>query len=91
MRRKLNEILAEYGTVAIVVYLVIFVLTLAGFALAIQFGWRPASAGGRAGLLVAAWIATKVTQPVRIAATLVLTPVVARLWERARGSKAPTA
>lgn len=88
MRRTLNAMLAEYGTIAIVVYLAIFVLTLTGFAVAIQFGWRPASTGGRAGLLVAAWVATKVTQPIRIAATLALTPLVAKLYERARGTRA---
>ena len=88
MRKRLESLLAEYGTVAIVIYLVIFALTLAGFFLAIRMGWRTSSAGGQAGTLAAAWIATKLTQPLRIAATLVLTPLVAKLYERAMGKAA---
>ena len=89
MRKRLESILAEYGTVAIVVYFTIFFATLAGFFVAIRMGWRTSSAGGQAGTLAAAWIATKLTQPVRIAATLVLTPVVAKLYERATGRTRP--
>ena len=40
------------------------------------------------GQLPAAYIATKLTQPLRIAATLALTPVVARVYERMRPSAA---
>jgi len=85
MRKRLESILAEYGTVAIVVYFTIFFATLASFFVAIRMGWRTSSAGGQAGTLAAAWIATKLTQPVRIGATLVLTPLVAKLYERLRG------
>jgi len=88
MRKRLESLLAEYGTVAIVIYLVIFALTLTGFFLAIRMGWRTSSAGGQAGTLAAAWIATKLTQPLRIGATLVLTPLVAKLYERATGKAA---
>src|SRR5687767_12986478 len=77
MRKRLESLLAEYGTTALVIYLVIFALTLAGFFVAIRFGWRTTSAGGQAGTLAAAWVATKLTQPIRIGATLVLTPFVA--------------
>ena len=85
MKKKLNEMLTEYGAVAVVVYFAIFFAVLAGFWLAIRFGWRTHSAAGTAGTLAAAYIATKLTQPLRIAATLVLTPAVARLYERMRG------
>jgi hypothetical protein len=85
-------LLTEYGTVAVIVYFVIFFGVLAGFWLAIRFGWRPTSAAGSAGTLAAAYIATKLTQPVRIAATVVITPAVAKLYERMRGrSAAPNA
>lgn len=82
MRINLKELLAEYGRVAIVVYLVIFAATLLGSWMAIRMGWRPAGVAGNAGTLAAAYLATKVTQPLRIAATVVLTPLVAKVHER---------
>ena len=85
MKKTVQKLLAEYGTVAVVVYFTIFFAVLGGFWLAIRFGWRPTSAAGTVGTLAAAYIATKVTQPIRIAATLVITPIVAKLYERVRG------
>ena len=88
MSTSIKSLLSEYGAVALTVYLVIFALTLAGFAIAIQLGFKPSGAGGQAGLLVAAYVATKVTQPIRIGATILLTPLVAKGWERLRGPRA---
>ncbi len=88
MRKTLQSILAEYGTIALVLYLSIFALVLGGFTTAMWLGWRPTGATGTVGTLTAAYIATKLTQPVRIGATLVLTPIVARLYERATGRQA---
>jgi hypothetical protein len=85
MAKDTKQLLAEYGTTALVVYLALFVAVLAGFWFAIRAGWRPDSAVGSAGTLAAAYVATKVTQPLRIAGTLVLTPLVAKLYERVRG------
>ena len=65
VRKSMKDILAEYGTVALVVYLTIFVLTLAGFWMAIRFGW------------------------LSFGLTLVLTPLLARLYERLRGASPP--
>lgn len=77
--------LARYGPVALGVYLVIFVLTMAGFWTAIRLGYRPDSVSGTAGTLGAAWLATKLTQPLRIAATVLLTPLLAAGLARVRG------
>ena len=85
MKKTVQKLLAEYGTVALIVYFTIFFAVLGGFWLAIRFGWRPTSAAGNVGTLAAAYIAAKVTQPIRIAATLVITPIVARIYERVRG------
>ena len=82
MRKTLKQIAAEYGAVAVVVYLAIFTLVLLGSWAAIHLGWKPHSATGGVGSFAAAYIATKLTQPLRIAATLALTPVVARAYER---------
>ena len=91
MRKTLKQIAAEYGAVAVVVYLTIFTLVLLGSWAAIEFGWKPKSVGGSVGSFTAAYIATKLTQPLRIAATLALTPLVAKMYERIRpGRASPT-
>lgn len=79
---RFKSLMAEYGTIAIIVYFSIFFATLAGFAAAIAAGLDPESTGATLGLLGAAWLATKATQPLRIAATAMLTPVVAAVWHR---------
>ena len=89
MRRTVKQILAEYGAVALVVYLSIFAIVLAAFWTAITMGWQPSSAASNVGAFTAAYLATKLTQPVRIAATIGLTPIVAKIYDRARG-KEPT-
>ena len=85
VKKTIQKLLAEYGTVAVVVYFVIFFAVLGAFWLAISLGWQPTSAAGSVGTFAAAYIATKLTQPLRIAATLVITPFIAKLYERMRG------
>jgi len=80
--------LAEYGVIAVVVYFVIFFAVIFGFWAAITFGWKPASTAGNLGAWTAAYIATKLTQPLRILATLAITPLVAKLYERITGRPA---
>lgn len=84
MKKTLKEILAEYGTIAVVVYLLLFAIVLIGSYFAIRFGWTTNSAAGTAGIWTAAYIVTKITQPLRIAATVVLSAFVGRMWERRR-------
>jgi hypothetical protein len=85
VRKKLTEILAEYGPVAVVVYFGIFFTVLFGIWAAIVLGWKPESMSANMGSFAAAYLATKVTQPFRIASTLALTPVVARVYTRVSG------
>jgi hypothetical protein len=85
LRKTLKNVLAEYGAVALVLYLVIFGLTLGGVYFALKAGWAPASATGKASTFVAAYIITKLTQPFRIGATVILTPLVATGYERVTG------
>ena len=89
MKKTVQNLLTEYGTVAVIVYFAIFFAVLGGFWLGIRFGWRPTSVAGSAGTLAAAYIATKLTQPIRIAVTVVITPIVAKLYERMRGRSTP--
>ncbi len=89
VRKTLKNIFAEYGTIAVVVYLTIFALVLFGFWGAIHLGWQPQSVTANVGGFTAAYLATKVTQPVRIASTLAITPVVAKVYGRLSGKPAP--
>jgi hypothetical protein len=85
VRKTIQNMLVEYGAVAVVVYFVIFFLVIFGFWAAIRFGWQPSSAAGSVGVWTAAYIATKLTQPLRVIATLAITPLVAKLYERVTG------
>ena len=67
---------------AIATYFAIFWLVFGGFAVAIATGVTVDSNAATAGTIGAAWVATKFTQPLRILATLVLTPLVGRLVTR---------
>jgi hypothetical protein len=82
VKKSLQQVVAEYGTVAVAVYFSIFVLVLAGAWLGVRLGWEPRTMTANVGTFTAAYLATKLTQPARIAATLVLTPFVARLHGR---------
>lgn len=84
MRKKLESLITQYGAIALGTYFVIFFVVLGGFALGIRSGLRPDSAVGEAGVLGAAYLATKATQPLRILATFVLTPLIAKLFARSR-------
>jgi hypothetical protein len=86
MKEKLQELMAEYGRIAIVVYLSIFAATMAGFSIAIRQGFEVESASSTAGALGAAWVATKLTQPIRIAVTLALTPLIGTAIKRRKNN-----
>jgi ABC-type siderophore export system fused ATPase/permease subunit len=82
LKDRLTALLEEYGKVALVTYFTLFGVVLVGFAIAISLGLSVDSSAGTAGTLGAAYIATKLTQPLRILATLVLTPIVAKVVEK---------
>lgn len=81
---NLRKLVEEYGVIAIIVSLTLFTLTYIGFLLALSFGVRVESVAGKAGLWGAAYLATELTKPIRILATLALTPVVAQAWRKLR-------
>lgn len=86
---RLKTLIAEYSGVALGTYFAIFGLVFTAFALAISFGVDVSSAPGGVGLIAGAYLATKVTQPLRIGATLLLTPIVARVLKR-QPSRSPS-
>ena len=82
LKERFQKLLAESGRVVLFVYFGIFALVFAGFAIAIRAGMHVDSATGEMGTIGAAYVATKLTQPIRILATLVITPIVAKVMER---------
>jgi uncharacterized membrane protein len=87
MRKTLKNILAEYGMIAVVVYLSLFTIVFVGSYFAIRLGWTPGSVAGQAGAWTAAYLVTKVAQPLRIAATVLITTFVGKLWENRKAAK----
>lgn len=88
-REKLKAHLEEYGRVAIWTYVIIWLTVLAGFIIAISAGVAVSTTSGGAGVLLSAWLATKLTQPLRIAGTLAATPVIAALLKKWRQRSQP--
>jgi hypothetical protein len=81
---KLKALLTRYGRVAMITYFAIFALVYAGFYAAIAAGVQPEGVGAGVGTLGGAYLATKLTQPIRIGATLLLTPIIDALVRRFR-------
>lgn len=89
LKQRLQAHFAEYGRVAIYTYLALSITTIIAFSIAIGIGVSPSSASGFFGVLGAGWIAAKATMPLRILATLGLTPVISALvlrWKKKRPS-----
>lgn len=78
-RARYEKTVEEYGRVAIGTYFALFFGTWFSFWLAIRTGWSVEGAAGGAGTVGGAYLATKLTQPVRIGATAVLTPLVVKV------------
>lgn len=89
MKARLEKLLAEYGKVALFTYLSLSLMAIAGFSIAIGLGFAPSSASGVFGVIGAGWLAAKATMPLRILATLALTPLIAALVRRITKRKSP--
>lgn len=87
LKERLSEHFAEYGKLALYTYLTLSLLAIAGFSIAIGMGLSPSSATGVLGTIGAGWLAAKATMPLRIIATLALTPLVAVLWRKWRPAR----
>ncbi len=84
MRKTLKHFLAEYGAAAVVVYLAVFFFVLFAAWGAIHFGWDVGGVAQNVGAFTAAYLTTKVVRPLRIAATLAITPLLVRAVDRSR-------
>jgi len=82
LKERLSAHMEQYGKIALYTYLVLSLTAIIGFSIAIGMGVSPSSATGVLGVVGAGWIAAKATMPLRILATLGLTPLVAALVRR---------
>ncbi|WP_233582754.1 hypothetical protein [Corallococcus sp. CA053C] len=76
---RFKALLVDYGPLAIAVNYVIFGLVIVGFWMAIRAGFQPQGTGAQAGAWGAAYVASQVVRPLRLAAVFVLTPLIARI------------
>jgi len=83
LKERFKTLMANYGRLAIWVYFTIFFGCWAGFAVAIHLGFQVEGAGGTTGTVLGSYAAAKVTQPLRILATLALTPPLERVLRAA--------
>ena len=90
-KERLKRLFDEYGKLALITHLSIFALVLGSFWIALSAGADIEAAGNieTAGVFGAAYVATQLTKPVRIALTVVLTPLIARLLRRQPDTIAP--
>ncbi len=82
LKERLKAHFADYGKIAIYTYLALSLSAIIGFSIAIGAGVGPSSAGGFLGVIGAGWLAAKATMPLRILATLGITPLIATLLNR---------
>lgn len=87
LKERLQAHMAEYGKIALYTYLVLSLSAIVGFSIAIGAGVEPSSASGVLGVIGAGWVAAKATMPIRILATLGLTPLVAAVIHKYRPRK----
>lgn len=88
LKARWKDMLAEYGSVALGVWMTIFVSVFAAFVVAIELGFEPEGVAGESGKWGMAYVATQLTKPFRIVAVLFLTPIVARVLRRRRADSA---
>jgi hypothetical protein len=89
LKERLKATFTEYPKIAVIIYLACSAVAVAGFSIAIGIGAEPSTATGVIGVIGAGWLAAKVTVPLRILATLALTPPIAALVNRRKKNKPP--
>ncbi|MEC7240951.1 MAG: hypothetical protein VXW32_06900 [Myxococcota bacterium] len=78
---KIQDLIEEYGKIALVIYLFLWAIVVVSTLGAIALGLTGEKVDGLWAMIVASWVMAKITQVPRIAATLALTPVVSKWWK----------
>jgi len=82
LRQRLKTLIQESGAIVLWVYFGLFALVLVSTATAIRLGVKVDGVAGAAGTWGMAWLFTKLTQPLRVAVTLAITPAIATFLRR---------
>jgi hypothetical protein len=82
LKERLKKQFTEYPRIAIITYLTLSILSIVAFSIAIGMGAQPSTATGTLGVIGAGWVASKALMPLRILATLGLTPMIAAVVGR---------
>ncbi len=82
MKQRLSKLIADYGSLALYLYLGTGLLMTSAFAIAYLLGVEPSDATGVIGVIVAAWVSNKATAVIRIPIILAITPPIAELLKR---------
>ena len=91
-RQRLRRLFVEFGALGLSLHYAVYVLVLIGFALSIggasigDSGTLRASSG-TLGVWAAAYVAAKLTLPLRVLVTIVLTPLLRGLIRRLRRAR----
>lgn len=86
LKERLKTLMETYGRLAFIIYFTIFFGTLGGFIVAIKAGFEVDGGAESTGTVVVAYAATKALQPIRILATLALTPMIDQLLKRRKAA-----
>ena len=87
LKHRLKKLMEQYGRVAVYTYLTLSLSAIIGFSIAIGLGTDADTTGGVLGSIGAGWVAAKATMPLRILATLGLTPLIANLLSRRKKAR----
>ena len=82
LKERLKTLMDRYGRLAFIIYFTIFFGTLGGFFIALKAGFEVDGGAEKTGTVVIAYAATKALQPLRILATLALTPMIDQILQR---------
>jgi hypothetical protein len=83
-RQRLRRFFLEFGALGLAVHYVVYGLVMLGFALSIGSSRTLRESSGTLGIWAAAYVAAKLTMPVRALATVALTPLLRALIRRPR-------
>ena len=82
---RYQTLIAEFGLIAVVTHVTIFVTMLVSVTVLLKLGVQIGGASaGTAGALGVAYLTTQVVYPIRIGLTVTLTPIVATVERRRR-------
>jgi hypothetical protein len=82
LKERLKKQFTEYPRIAIITYLTLSILSIVAFSIAIGMGAQPTTATGTHVVIGAGWVEAKALMPLRILATLALTPMIAAVVGR---------